>query len=144
MHIALIFFVLFGWLTPYGAWILVVLIPALFIHWKMFDGCILTYWECRLRGVPFVRDSEGEGNPFVSSLMEKAGLSLPPRIMNHLVDFAMMASWLISLYVIGSSDYPAITVSCLVVRSPSGAPHTACRVGACTCPLHFVSACRRL
>jgi hypothetical protein len=98
IHIALVAFVMLGWLASSPELLIghLILIPGILLHWKMFDGCILTYWECRLKGRPFVPDSEGEPSPFLRGLLASMGLRPPALLVDRIVDVVMIVAWVLS------------------------------------------------
>ena len=54
LHVGVTFFVPWGWLLPWPEawWFGLFFIPAMLIHWKTADVCILSTIEMKLRGHP--------------------------------------------------------------------------------------------
>lgn len=89
LHMAVLGFVIFGWLLPPGPWLYshLVFLPLMMIHWKTNDDrCILTVLEAGLRQKVSTGDRAAEGPPFVASLIASVtGKTPPENLLNRFI-----------------------------------------------------------
>ena len=100
LHLALTFFVLFGWLSWTSPLLFshVVLIPLLLYHWRTNEGtCFLSNVEARLRGQVF--EKAENHNAFTKTLLRLCMKRIPA---DHIIDVWVYSLvtilWLVSFY----------------------------------------------
>lgn len=101
LHMALVFFGLFGWLIPSEPWLIahLVFIPGLIAVWRMNDGvCPLNNLETCLTAGTWRNRANAEEGAFLKTIVERYLKLTPTQTLMDQITYAIMgAVWLFSL-----------------------------------------------
>lgn len=95
VHIIIGIIIFFGWLVPTIRPLYLALLIAWPVSWLLFDCCILSKWEYRLRGIP-VPDKDLNGLLMSDHAYRAFKVRIPPRYIFAAGVFVLAVSMLLN------------------------------------------------